>query len=99
MGLELGQEEGLSRGGRGVRKKGRGLVKHVFFCIRTKRFKTERRLCSTLALQESATLHFLTVKHVQGRKNMDRRSKKQVWGGSKKKVLGGLKQVTEDQVK
>ena len=33
-------------------------IQLIFFCIRTKRFKTERRLCSTLALQESATLHF-----------------------------------------
>ena len=61
-GLGTGPGGGIEQGREGVRKKGRGLVKHV-----------------------------------QGRKNMDRRSKKTGLGGSKKKVLGGLKQVTEDQ--
>ena len=55
--LKLGQEEGLSRGGRRGQKKGWGLVRHE-----------------------------------QGRKNMARRSKKQVWGVGKK-VLGGLEET------
>ena len=49
-GLGTGPGGGIEQGREGVRKKGRGLVKHV-----------------------------------QGRKNMDRRSKKQVWGGRKKR--------------